>query len=340
MPTSSTTCASRVTFRDPDLDSFDVVDPSAEGRYWKSWTEAWTSLPVGQPVDGYMLCAFLGDAHTKATMRTARFSDQLLREVMECTANAPTVLIVVHPRTWPQVEAAQRAARSEAMREAIHRTPVGRRVVERFKAMLRSLAGLVRPSAACAARRVDLARSAGARTAAPVPMTSDPLITDVAAFQRDLHRSAREIRQPGAWSGLGGEIAVAAVTRLGRWPQGRPLHIEDPSGRLLARLGDDAWTGEPVRVSLDRRREHYSPIVDGQIVDVPADGDCFFASVLTAMSPRERRRLLMAWTGSGLTAKPAQARLRQYLADIVERMARHPAAAPESVKIAWVAHRA
>jgi len=340
MPASTTASASRVTFRDPDLDSFEVVDPSAEGRYWQSWTRAWTSRPVGHPVDGYMLCAFLADPATAAAMRTARDGDQLMREVMERTAAAPTVSIVVHPRTWQRIKAAQRAARSPAMREAVHRAPVGQRVVERFKAVLRSLAGLVRPMSGCAAHRVDLARASAAKTASARPFESNLLIEDKPAFQRDLRESAKEIRRPGNWYGLGGEIAVTAITRLGRWPQGRPLHIEDTKGLLLARMGDEAWTGEPVRVSLDVRRDHYSPIVDGRIGDVPADGDCFFASVLTAMTPTERRRLLLAQSDSGLTSKGAQSRLRQFVADTVERMARHPDTAPEAVKNAWIAHRA
>lgn len=338
MPASTAASASRVTFRDPDLDSFEVVDSSAEGRYWQSWTRAWTAHPVGHPVDGYMLCAFLADPATDAAMRTARDRDQLMREVMERTAAAPIVSIVVHPRTWPRIRAAQRAARSPAMREAIHRAPVGQRVVERFKAVLRSLAGLVRPTSGCAAHRVDLARASNAKTTPAVRTTADPLISDDPAFQHALRQSAKEIRRPGTWYGLGGEIATTAITRLARWPQ-RPLHIENSDGLLLARLGDASWTGEPVRVSLDWKRNHYSPIVNGRIVDVPADGDCFFASVLTAMTPAERRRLLMAPSDSGLTSKAAQTRLRQFVADTVERMARHPDSAPEAVRNAWVGHR-
>lgn len=157
------------------------------------------------------------------------------------------------------------------------------------------------------------------------------------AFRHDMLRCADEIREQGRWCGLGGELAVAAITGLKGWPAGRQLHIQRPDGRLIARFGDPAWTGEPVCLRFDG--SHYDALVQHRLVEATPDGDCFFASTLAGLDDRERRTLLDGHRAPAVPWKAEELALRRLVSDVVRDMAASPETVSDQVFHMWLGHR-
>ena len=324
-----------------------------------TWRSFWERRQPNQVLDGYMLTAFLASQCPDAQRAPHMRSDQHLAlwlavaPHLVCARSAP---LLVHVRTWPQIEAAQRAMRSEHFVDAIKHSSIGRHAVEAITTVKRRLTSLTKPAPfrsvnvdlladrdASAPRHLLGASRPKANNATairsrapsrPVRPAKAP-VDDPTQFRNDLTRWAKEIRTPGRWAGCGGEMTVAAITHLPQWPKGRPLHVFDANNKRMATFGDPSGQGEPISVRHDI--DHYDAIVDGRTVRVAPDGDCFFASVLTAMGKSGRKALLGAASDAG-TGKSAQLRLRGLVADAVEQMGRR-GEAPESVVNTWVAYR-
>lgn len=323
------------------------------------WRSFWERLKRNQVLDGYTLTAFLASQCPEAQRARHVRSDQHLAlwqavaPHLVCARSAP---LLVHVRTWPQIEAAQRAMRSEHFVDAIKHSSIGRHAMEAITTVKRRLTSLTKPAPfrsvnvdlladrdASAPRHLLGASRPKANNATairsrapsrPVPPAKAP-VDDPTQFRDDLTRWAKEIRTPGRWDGCGGEMTVAAITHLPQWPKGRPLHVFDANNKRMATFGDPSGQGEPI--SVRHNTDHYDAIVDGRTVRVAPDGDCFFASVLTAMGKSGRKALLGAASDAG-TGKSAQLRLRGLVADAVEQMGRR-GEAPESVVNTWVAYR-
>lgn len=131
------------------------------------------------------------------------------------------------------------------------------------------------------------------------------------------------VRQAGHWDGQAMDLVPSIMTRLALWPAQRSLLIIDE-------LADDyAWSvrftpGQEERIyPLDRHPEqspedlvlrrvaqnHYHLVLNDQVVQIPADGDCFFNAVAQGLNAGQASQ---AFTIQGL---------RQAAADYLEQ---HP----------------
>jgi hypothetical protein len=111
------------------------------------------------------------------------------------------------------------------------------------------------------------------------------------------------------WASEAGDIAPQLITRLPGWPAHLTLEIHQPDAAPIV-YGKTQRGQAPV--TLWRENDHYSALVDGLPVQVPADGNCFYRAVVEAINPEDARALTLA------TDRNQQAeRLRMALADFV-----------------------
>lgn len=98
------------------------------------------------------------------------------------------------------------------------------------------------------------------------------------------------------WNSEAGDMAPQLLTRLPRWPAGRRLEVHDADGAVYAFGNTGEWQ-TPVRVW--REHHHYSALVDGRLLAVPADGDCLFHAIVTAMGAKDAYALAGVDAGPG-----------------------------------------
>lgn len=147
------------------------------------------------------------------------------------------------------------------------------------------------------------------------------------AFSRDYDAAMRpvldDIRAPGRWSRFSAELAPRVLADCPGWPKGRALFIHDvANGDLLSAAGPRDAGMEPIRLARNMADQHYLPVADGRILDVPYDGDCFYTAALAAMQPKERLALLKACgcaEEDRETLGRAALSLRNHFADHVDR---------------------
>ena len=309
-----------------DFESFEQVDvdppahlPPAE---WHRHRPDWAHLRPGEPVDGNSRCGRLAVLADPVRRRGRSLPPGLLRHVTACVDAAPAIPLVIDRRGWPDILLAREALKARLLTAALDPENIQSAMPLRFDRLLRHLQTLQAP----ARRSHQTIQLVEAAEATRVVDAND-------AFAAALHDSATEIRRSRAWSGLGGEFSVRAITSLPGWPAGRVLSIEDRSGRESDRYGTGTPGSTPIRVRL--HASHYDAIVDGKIVPVPGDGDCFYSSVLAGMDAGERQTLLKT-----STANEDQQRLilRGLVADHIEAMARRPSTAPEMMRHVWIAN--
>ncbi|SCZ39000.1 MULTISPECIES: OTU domain-containing protein [unclassified Pseudomonas] len=144
-------------------------------------------------------------------------------------------------------------------------------------------------------RTVGFGRGGGKRPAdsSPQPGPSKPKIPAMA-----LSTVAASIRTPGTWNTQVMDLVPSIMTRLASWPQNRSLLIIDeltPERVWSVRYspGQDEtifpMDGHPDRADTDvvlRRtaQNHYSVVLGEEIVEIPADGDCFFNAMTRGLN--------------------------------------------------------
>jgi len=141
-------------------------------------------------------------------------------------------------------------------------------------------------------------------------------------YDRLITRVVKTIRRPGCWSSFAGELPPRLLVDCPGWPQGRALETLNLSnGFLLSSVGTTAPGRTPVVVALNLDVSHYMPMVDGVLLDVPSDGDCFYLSVLAAMGAADRDRLFEAMLldpADALLPSNAVRALRQHFAAFLD----------------------
>ncbi|HEY1395369.1 hypothetical protein [Roseateles sp.] len=289
---------------------------------WRRDHRDWAERRPGEPLSGNALCRLLAELADQVRRRGRSLPHGLLRHVMACVDAAPAIPLVIDRRGWPDILLAREALTARLLTAAIAPEDFQSAIPRRFDTLLRQLQTLETPTRR-SHQTIQLVK--------PAEVTR--FVDENDAFAAALHSSAKEIRRSRAWSGLGGEFSVRAVTSLPGWPTGRALSIEDRTGRERDRYGTEAPGSTPVRVRL--HAAHYDAIVDGNIVPVPSDGDCFYSSVLAGMDAGERRTLLKSSTDD---ENQQRLILRGLVADHVEAMARRPSTAPEMMRHVWIAN--
>jgi hypothetical protein len=108
-----------------------------------------------------------------------------------------------------------------------------------------------------------------------------------------LKKAVEEVRTPGQWTDLGGELAPHLITQVQGWPADRELQIKDQNGQPLGSFRPNGRIGRPpVILSLNAQERHYSATQNGRHVPVRSGGDCFFVAVLQSLDAKERDDLL------------------------------------------------
>lgn len=163
---------------------------------------------------------------------------------------------------------------------------------------------------------LDIHLDASAPPSPASDRSSDDEDTFLAPFLADL-------REPGHWTRFSQELAPHCLTDSPGWPAGRTLDIHHAdNGVLLHRSGDPAATLAPVRIAWMPHKPLYSAVVGEQLLDIPADGDSFYAAVLAAL-PREDRLALLQRCGcppaSTEVVRSATLALREHLAQQLDR---------------------
>ena len=132
------------------------------------------------------------------------------------------------------------------------------------------------------------------KVADPVAMP-DPAPLD-ATKQKGLDTLASWIEE-SHWDSKAGDIAPQLITRLPGWPSHLVLELRQPDCTPLI-YGESGKTGaRPNRqrpVVLWKEAEHYSALVRGKLVQVPADGNCFYRAIIEAMDPEDARALTLS----------------------------------------------
>ncbi|WP_434559602.1 dermonecrotic toxin domain-containing protein [Pseudomonas sp. Z4-20] len=142
-------------------------------------------------------------------------------------------------------------------------------------------------------RAVGFGRGGGKRSGdtPPQPGSSKPKVPA-------LSRMSDSIRTPGSWDNEIMDLVPAIMTRLERWPQNRSLLIRDETSaenywsvrftpgqneRIYPlRLHPDASANDVVLSRVGSN--HYRLILNDRVVDIPADGDCFFNAVAQGLN--------------------------------------------------------
>lgn len=293
---------------------------------WHRSHPDWVAHRLGTSLSGNALCRLLAELLEQVNQGRS-LDPGLLRHAVASAEAAPTMPLTVDRQRWPDILLAQEALRGRLLTAAIApdrqtQHPISNRL-QRAIDWLQN----VREPKPGTQTRIHLLEPSPANPAHPASNEDDALASA-------LRRSADEIRRPGTWSGLGGELAVRVAADLPGWPAGRALSIEDLEGRELERHGDQARGAAPVRVRF--HASHYDAIVDNAIVPVPGDGNCFYRSVLAGMDANERKALLKTTTGNDGEQHLA---LRALVADRIEWLARRPSTLPELFRHTWIAHK-
>ncbi|WP_431289030.1 hypothetical protein [Roseateles chitinivorans] len=140
-----------------------------------------------------------------------------------------------------------------------------------------------------------------------------------------LQKAADEIRTSGHWFGLGADLAPHLITSMPAWPKDLSLRIADKEGKWEQVFGQSGPERRPATVQFDPVRQHYSPIVDGRLREVPAKGDCFYESVLRSMPVEDQRALFKGIRfpkGAGMSDLIRA--MRRQVADELERQINVP----------------
>ncbi|WAC75692.1 hypothetical protein OU995_13765 [Roseateles sp. SL47] len=136
-----------------------------------------------------------------------------------------------------------------------------------------------------------IVRNAGAA----YPLHDVPAATDrlPERMSPSLKKAVEEVRTPGQWTDLGGELAPHLITQVQGWPADRELQIKDQNGQPLGSFRPNGRIGRPpVILSLNAQEGHYSATQNGRHVPVRSGGDCFFVAVLQSLDAKERDDLL------------------------------------------------
>ncbi|WP_343075408.1 OTU domain-containing protein [Pseudomonas sp. AF32] len=144
-------------------------------------------------------------------------------------------------------------------------------------------------------RAVGFGRGGGKRPAdsSPQPGPSRPKIPAIA-----LSTVAASIRTPGTWNTQVMDLVPSIMTRLASWPQNRSLLIIDEltpervwSVRYTPGQHETIYPmgTHPDRTETDvvlRRtaQDHYSVVLGEEVVEIPADGDCFFNAIIRGLN--------------------------------------------------------
>ncbi len=251
----------------------------------------------------------LNDAITKAVTGLTAHERQALRPYLE------------NPRAWWAWVRPQLCRPHEGFRRRLCTAQVENdvhRLLQSVQASLKSSAHLHLPRG-------------GASLASTASTNVRDGAKDVAQALQD---AAAEIRKPGQWFGVSGDLAPFLITRTQEWPKGLSLRIVDRAGRCATQeFGQADQRRTPVTVQLDYVGRHYSPIVNGRPLAVPTKGDCFYESVIRAM-PAEDRVALFKGThfpkGAGM-AELIQV-LRHHVADELERQINLPSGPPDELR--------
>ncbi len=307
-------------------DTFELLDLALPAHLppgdWPRSHPDWADHRLGTPLSGNALCRLLAELMEQVTQGRS-LDPGLLKHAVACAEAAPTMPLVVDGRRWRVILLAKEALRGRLWTAAIDG---GGQTLHPMSDRLQ--------------RAMDRLQDAqpprpGRQTLVHLlePATENPANNQDDALASALRRSADQIRRPGTWSGLGGELAVRVIADLPGWPRGRALSIVDREGRLLEQHGDQARDATPVRVRF--HASHYDAIVDGAIAPVPGDGNCFYRSVLAGMNADERKALLRTPTEDD---GEQQLALRALVADRLEALARRPSTLPEPIRYTWIAH--
>lgn len=144
-------------------------------------------------------------------------------------------------------------------------------------------------------RAVGFGRGGGKRPGDPTPQPG-PSQPKKAAFSSTA--LAAQIRTPGTWNNQLMDLIPSIMTRLPSWPQNRSLLI------INRQTSEQVWsvrfspgqeeTIYPMEAHPDATdtdivltrltQDHYSLELDGKVMEIPADGDCFFNAVTRGLN--------------------------------------------------------
>lgn len=116
--------------------------------------------------------------------------------------------------------------------------------------------------------------------------------------RRALARVSDSVRTPGNWDDEVMDLVPAIITRLPSWPQNRSLTIRDEisanhhwSVRFTPNQPESTYPlrHHPEEAATDivlsrTSRNHYSLVLNNRVVEIPADGDCFFNAVAQGLN--------------------------------------------------------
>jgi hypothetical protein len=143
-------------------------------------------------------------------------------------------------------------------------------------------------------RAVGFGRGGGKRptgTSSP-PDSPEPKVPPVST-----PAVSNSVRTPGSWDNQIMDLVPAIITRVPSWPQNRSLLIIDSiaenewSVRFTPQEPESIYPTayHPAQAGSDivltrRAQNHYSLILGDEVVDIPADGDCFFNAVARGLN--------------------------------------------------------
>jgi hypothetical protein len=96
--------------------------------------------------------------------------------------------------------------------------------------------------------------------------------------------------ETGNWASEAGDLVPQVCTLLPGWPADRALVVHH--GGLFPSVFGTTREGR-MSVEIHRENNHYSALVDGERVDVPGDGDCFFHATIMALGKKDAQALTL-----------------------------------------------
>jgi hypothetical protein len=145
------------------------------------------------------------------------------------------------------------------------------------------------------------------------------------AFAKGYHveilKVVKDLETPYCWDTFASELPPRFLPDCSGWPVGRGLQVLNATnGNEISHEGTTVAGASPVTVVLNPATQHYNSLLNQQLYEVAANGDCFFSAVLHAMGDSDRAALLNQ-ANPTLPAEPtisaAVASLRSHLADQV-----------------------
>ncbi|WAC72517.1 hypothetical protein OU995_23685 [Roseateles sp. SL47] len=143
------------------------------------------------------------------------------------------------------------------------------------------------------------------------------------AFAKGYHveilKVVKDLETPYCWNTFASELPPRFLPDCSGWPVGRGLQVLNATnGNEISHEGTTVAGASPVTVVLNPVTRHYNSLLNQQLYEVAANGDCFFSAVLHAMGDSDRAALLNQ-ANPTLPAEPtissAVASLRSHLAD-------------------------